>query len=386
MSFPFVSMNPIFSQLVATYPTYDALLAHVTTLGIQVNTKEGDPLVVMRYNREKSPDMNNPVVRAFRSVVWDSSTNKPLFAAPMKSEQLATLPAVFAPSFIVEELIDGVMVNLFFDPYKQIWRLVTRSRLDADNKFFNHTFCDLFMQAWTAYAGTSSFDMLNKGFGYSFVLRHPANRIVVPVSAPSLNCVEVSSVDPVTLTYGTMASAHTLAPPRRFNAGSAADCLTVLLPHIQQFEGLLCQGAVVRDMSTGRRWKMRTDLYATVRKMRGNHSKMEYVWFENFKNGTLEAYLAYYPEERAGATAALAQWTKVVSETYNLYVHVFKVRDCAKSAIPAQYKGILFDLHGQYLSRLAPAKQSLTWQEHQSIMGRQDLKRMVFLATYKNTA
>ena len=379
-------MNPIFSQLVATYPTYDALLAHVTTLGIQVNTKEGDPLVVMRYNREKSPDMNNPVVRAFRSVVWDSSTNKPLFAAPMKSEQLATLPAVFAPSFIVEEFIDGVMVNLFFDPYKQIWRLVTRSRLDADNKFFNHTFCDLFMQAWTAYAGTSSFDMLNKGFGYSFVLRHPANRIVVPVSAPSLNCVEVSSVDPVTLTYGTMASAHTLAPPRRFNAGSAADCLTVLLPHIQQFEGLLCQGAVVRDMSTGRRWKMRTDLYATVRKMRGNHSKMEYVWFENFKNGTLEAYLAYYPEERAGATAALAQWTKVVSETYNLYVHVFKVRDCAKSAIPAQYKGILFDLHGQYLSRLAPAKQSLTWQEHQSIMGRQDLKRMVFLATYKNTA
>jgi len=380
----FVSMNSLFANLVALHPTYDALRAYVTSIGIQVNTKDGDPLVVMRYNRDKQPDMSNPLVRAFRSVIWDSTTNKPVFVAPMKSQSLSELPAEFPPTFIVEDFVDGVMVNLFFDPYKQTWRLATRSRLDADNKFFDHTFAELFLPTWTAYNnGVLSFDMLNKNLGYSFVLQHPSNRIVVPVVVPSLICVEVSAVDPVTLNYTTMPAPATLMPPRRFNAASSSDCMNVLLPHIQQFEGLRCQGAVVRDMMTGRRWKMRTNLYAAVRRMRGNHSKMEYVWFDNFKNGTLDAYLAYYPEERVKATAALSQWTKVVSETYNLYVHVFKVRDCPKDKIPVQYKGILFDLHGQYLSRLAPLKQSLTWQEHQSIMSRQDLKRMVFLATYK---
>ena len=383
----FVSTNTLFANLVATHPTYDALRTYVTSLGIQVNTKDGDPLVVMRYNREKQPDMSNPLVRAFRSVVWDSTTNKPVFVAPMKSLSLSELPAEFPPTFIVEDFIDGVMVNLFFDPYKQTWRLATRSRLDADNKFFDHTFAELFLPTWAAYNnGVVGFDMLNKNLGYSFVLQHPSNRIVVPVVAPSLTCVEVSAVDPVMLNYTTMPAPVSLMPPRRFNASSSSECMNVLLPHIQQFEGLRCQGAVVRDMMTGRRWKMRTNMYAAVRRMRGNHSKMEYVWFDNFKNGTLDAYLAYYPEERIKATAALSQWTKVVSETYNLYVHAFKVRDCPKDKIPVQYKGILYDLHGQYLSRLAPMKLSLTWQEHQKIMATQDLKRMVFLATYKATA
>ena len=75
-----------------------------------------------------------------------------------------------------------------------------------------------------------------------------------------------------------------------------------------------------------------------------------------------------------------------MSEIYNWYVQVFKVRATPKTKIPPHFKGILFDLHGEYIKRLAPAKQSLTWKEHQSIMGRQDLKRMVFLTTFKGGA
>jgi hypothetical protein len=123
-----------------------------------------------------------------------------------------------------------------------------------------------------------------------------------------------------------------------------------------------------------------------VRKLRGNHSRLEYTWFENARNGTLEAYLAYFPEDRVQAAQAAANYARVVSEIYNWYVHVFKLKDVSKAKMPAHFKGILFDLHGEYIKRLAPAKQSLTWKEHQTIMDRQDLKRMVFLATFKNGA
>jgi hypothetical protein len=385
-----IAINDMFARLIAANPSYEALRTYVASLGIQVNAKDGDPLVVMRYNRETA-DMTNPIVRAFRSVIWDSFANRPLFVAPMKSEPQGEMPLVFTPNYITEDFVDGVMVNLFYDPYKQTWRMSTRSRLDADNKFFDHTFEALFNQAWSGYFSApqcgepTNYDMLNKNYGYSFVLQHPSNRIVVPVLAPSLTCVEISGVDKTTNLVSIMASPATMLPPRRFITTGLLDCQTIIA-NMQQFEGIKAQGLVVRDLSTGRRWKMRTDLYKQVRLLRGNHSKLEYTWFENFKNGTLETYLTFYPEERVKATAALAQWSKVVSDTYNLYVHVFKVRDCPKTQIPVQYKGILFDLHGQYLSRLAPAKQSLTWAEHQAIMGRQDLKRMVFLATYKNGA
>jgi hypothetical protein len=374
----------LFATLAAQYPDYAAMKQHLVGLGIQENSKEGDPLVIFRYNRETA-DLKNPVVRAFRSVIWDTVSNRPVFVAPQKSEPIETLPPLFQGTHIVEDFVDGVMVNVFMDPHKKTWRLATRSRLDADNKFYQHTFAELFMAAWNGYFPGADFSTLTPAYAYSFVIQHPQNRIVVPVGVPSLTCVEISHIEAATGRLFNMATPMTMMPPRRFNVNSGPE-LGLLMAQREQFEGFTAQGCVIREMATGRRWKVRTQAYMKVRQLRGNHSRLEYTWFENLQKGTLEAYLTVYPEERAAATATTVRWNAVVSEIYNWYVKVYKVRDTAKSAIPAQYRGVLFDLHGQYLSRLAPAKQSLTWAECQAIMSRQDLKRQVFLTTFTEGA
>lgn len=372
--------NDLFTQLIAAHPTFEGVKSYLESIGVKANTKEGDPLVMFRYVRE-SCDMKNPVVQAFRSVVWDSLKNVPVFVAPSKSQSLDSLPADFS-TVAVEDFVDGVMVNVFMDPYKGTWRIATRSRLDADNKFYKHTFSELFMMTWAQYfPQTPAFSGLNPQWGYSFVLQHPLNRIVVPVAQPALTLVEVTMVLP-TAQYVINPVPTGLFPPRRFAVTNPQDC-QLLIANMDQFEGIRSQGIVIRSLVTGQRWKMRTNSYVMCRKLRGNHSQLEYVWFDNVKNGTLETYLTVYPEERANATVALGNWTKVVSDIYNWYVHVFKVRDTPKDQIPAHYKGMLFDLHGQYVSRLAKLKKSLDWKEHQAIMAAQDLKRIVFLATFK---
>lgn len=372
--------NTMFSQLIAAYPTFDALKAYLESVGIKANTKDGDPLVMFRYNR-LACDMSNPLVQAFRSVVWDSIKNVPVFVAPMKSQPLTTMPADFS-NVVVEDFVDGVMVNLFMDPYKGAWRIATRSRLDADNKFYKHTFMELFMTTWAQlFPAAQGFSQLNPMFGYSFVMQHPLNRIVVPVQQAALILAETTFLGPSSvLSINPMPT--TLVGPRRFAVTNPQEC-QLLLSNMEQFEGIRSQGVVVRSVVTGQRWKARTAAYTNCRKMRGNHSQLEYVWFDNIKAGTLDAYLQLYPEEAQAATVAVGAWTKVVSDIYNWYVHVFKVRDTSKDKIPAHYKGMLFDLHGQYVSRLAKQKKSLDWKEHQVIMGQQDLKRMVFLATFK---
>jgi hypothetical protein len=375
------STSDTFAMLAAQFSDFASLKSYLTAQGIQENTKEGDPLVIFRYNREKA-DLNNPLVKLFRSVVWDSRTNRPVFVAPEKSEPLLTLPALYQGTHVVEDFVDGVMVNLFMDPNTKQWRMATRSRLDADNKFYQQTFADLFMAAWNGYFPGAGFSMLTPTYCYSFVLQHPQNRIVVPAPAPTLTCVEVSHVEEGTARVHKMPAPATMMPPRRFNVNTQAE-LQLLMAQREQFEGFMAQGCVVREMATCRRWKLRTNGYNAVKKLRGNHSRLEYTWFENLQNGKLDTYLGFYPEERAAATAMVAQWNTVVSQIYNWYVKVFKVRDTPKDQIPPQYKGVLFDLHGQYIGRLAPAKQSLTWAECQSIMSRQDLKRQVFLATFK---
>lgn len=379
MSVPVI--NDIFSKLVVAYPNFEDLKNYLTSLGVKMNNKEGDPLVMFRYQRE-SADMTNPVVRAFRSVVWDSIKNRPLFVGPQKSQSMDTFPSDFT-NHIVEEFVDGVMINMFMDPYKNTWRITTRSRLDAENKFYKHTFSELFFATWTNYFPTG-FSQLNPTCGYSFVLQHPLNRIVVPVAQPTLILTEITMLDAASNLFISPVP-NTFMPPRRFAVTNPQDC-QLLLTNMDQFEGIRSQGLVVRNLLTGQRWKMRTNIYMACRKLRGNHSQLEYVWFDNLKNNTLEQYLALYPEERVSANAALANWTKVVSDIYNWYVHVFKLRDVGKETIPVQYKGMLFDLHGQYMSRLAKEKKSLDWKEHQAIMAKQDLKRIVFLSTFKSGA
>jgi hypothetical protein len=376
-----ISMD-LFSTLVQEHRDYASLKQYVTSLGIQENTTPGDPLVVLRYNREKA-DMANPVVRAFRSVVWDTVSNRPVCVAPQKSDPLNTLiNGDYQGTHLVEDFVDGVMVNVFMDPHKGKWRLVTRSRLDADNKFYQHTFADLFMGAWNSYFPGADFAALTPAYTYSFVLQHPQNRIVVPCPAPVLICVEVSHVEAASGRLFKMPTPTAMMAPQRFNVNTGPE-LFELLARREQFEGLMTQGCVVRELATGRRWKIRTPTYVRVRQLRGNHSRPEYIWLDNLNKGTLETYLTFYPEERVVATALVGRWTTVISDVYNWYTKVFKVRDTSKEQIPAQYRGMLFDLHGQYLSRLAPKKQSLTWAECQSIMIRQDLKRQVFLSTYK---
>lgn len=378
-----MNANNVFATLIAQYPTFDALRPFIEGLGVQVNTKEGDPLVVCRYNREKA-DLKNPIVAAFRSVIWDSLTNRPVFVSPVKSEVTETAPATYDQTFTVEDFVDGVMVNVFMDPRAGKWRMATRSRLDADNKFFEHTFASLFMSAWAnCCPGAPNFENLNPAFGYSFVLQHPANRIVVPVAMPMLICVEMTSINALAqVAVMPVLPGTPLLVPRRYNVTDATQ-FAQLMQHLDSQEGIRSQGLVLRELGSGRRWKARTNFYTTTRKMRGNHSRLEYVWFENMQKGTLEFYLGLYPEEKPAATAALSNWSNILTEVYNWYVHVYKVRDVTKDKIPSHYKGVLFDLHGEYIKRLAPAKQSLTWNEFQSVMGRQDLKRIVFLSTFK---
>jgi hypothetical protein len=382
------TMNDMFAQLIAAYPTFDTLKPYLESIGVKANTKEGDPLVIFRYEREAAAAasggvaMANPVVRAFRSVVWDSVKNLPVFVSPMKSQPIETFPTDFS-NVVVEEFADGVMVNAFFDQYKNAWRIATRSRLDADNKFYKHTFAELFTATWQhMFPGTPLFSGLNPAWGYSFVLQHPLNRIVVPVAQPNLILVEVTAIAPNAQFVVLPTMPNVPMQPRRFAVTNPADC-QLLLSNMEQFEGIRSQGIVVRNAVSGQRWKMRTNTYVACRKLRGNHSQQEYVWFDNVKNGTLDQYLMIYPEERAGAAVLAGAWTKVVSDIYNIYVKVFKTHEMQKEAIPGHLKGMLFDLHRHYVGTLVKEKRSLDWKEHQAMMAKQDLKRMVFLATFK---
>ena len=84
------------------------------------------------------------------------------------------------------------MVNMFYNNYDEEWVVCTKSNIGANCKFnldSNHTFKSMFVDAFIECE--LDYDMFNKDYSYSFVLKHPNNRIVTPVNKPELILISV---------------------------------------------------------------------------------------------------------------------------------------------------------------------------------------------------
>jgi hypothetical protein len=91
--------------------------------------------------------------------------------------------------YIVEEFVEGTMINLFFDGE---WHICTKSIIGArcSYKDTSPTFRDMFLAAFPF-----TFDVLDPSFVYSFVLQDPLNRIVTQFEFARVVLVAVYKIE-----------------------------------------------------------------------------------------------------------------------------------------------------------------------------------------------
>jgi hypothetical protein len=110
--------------------------------------------------------------------------------------------------FVLDEMVEGTMINLFYDPRAEKWEIATRKNVGADcwfyrTQYFNSgntqkTFRQMFLDAFPKHytpgidSDINSIPLIRdlpKHYCYSFVLQHPDNHIVYPVHSPALYLV-----------------------------------------------------------------------------------------------------------------------------------------------------------------------------------------------------
>ena len=123
----------VFRDLLTKYPTWNELSAWLESKeggSLRIvksdDAKYSDSYVIVRYDKTKS-DMSLPHVGAFRSVVWNTKTNRPVSVAPVKAEK--GVPPVDVAVRLVD-FVDGTMVN--------IWSkgIATRTSLGGKSRFY----------------------------------------------------------------------------------------------------------------------------------------------------------------------------------------------------------------------------------------------------------
>ena len=374
-----------YKNLIDRFTTSEALFEHLKSTeggGLMVAVPEftaANPLAVITYNKEKS-NMTHPDVEYFRSVVWDMRKNLPVCVAPSRGRKFADLEASPPDMLLVEDFVDGVMINMFH--HAGAWRIATRSRLDADGNFYGRrSFSELFWETFVN-AGLKQ-DDFSTAYCYSWVLQHPEERVVV--SAP-YGIAKIVPVEAFAIAENGSVIAYNGADlsvilPTRAKALVLEDHKLAKVSDVKarveawgrRFGGQW-QGLVVKASGEARRWKLRSSQYDAARHLRGNQANRTYRWLELWGK-KLEDYLRLFPEERADAEAAIAAFKTCTQDLYDLYQKVYRRRELPLGKAPQKFRKLLWEAHqknaGAYFANT------------RKFMNEQDTARKVWLVNYE---
>lgn len=325
------------------------------------------PNLYMVTYRKESDDFTNPVVQVCRGIVLEKTTNKIVCYTFNRGKDLVVSPRVGAGEVAldawasnigwddceVEEAIDGTQIKLYY--YDGEWRVSTTRCLDARKAFWYSTrsFYDLFMDACRCSPGFN-LDAMDKTLCYSFVLKHPENRIVVMYGKPELTLVMVRSTDPATgyAKIPLSGSGVTGVPlPRSFkHLFSGYDAL---VHHALNEVKIVSEGFVIRAKD-GQQVKLKYNSYCALREIRGDTWNMLYRYLElRGSKADLENYYQFFPEYKREFAFYESQIQRFAKFIHRVYVNS-RIRKGGVEIIPEFLRVTIYKLHGRYLEEKTP--------------------------------
>jgi hypothetical protein len=333
---------------------------------------------LVRYIKGQS-NFDAPHVRWCRSVVVNKDTRLPVCVAPPKGSAVTsdTMTAVMA----AEEFVDGTMLNLFHEHGADKAQFATRSRIGGDGKFYDGglTFKQMFdaalaengMKYYSAVLPEDDNTRISQFT--STVIQHPSNRIVRQITKPSFVIVHQGC----TASDGTV---YIEEDPESFHCDAEADAdffevqpytlasvrgaksVESWVAQQAQERGFGWQGVVLKD-GKGNRWRARSQVYETVRRIRGNESSTEERFARLRKSRGTEQYLAFYPEDRETFYELEGRLRKNTRQLSHFYGDVFRAKKTAYYELPWPYKHHVSVLHNLYKDTLKKEGKKVTLEE-----------------------
>ena len=365
------------------FESWDALRTWLTSSEgglLRIVEPRESPFALVRYVKGKS-NFELPHVRWCRSVVVNKELRIPVSVAPPKASELTE--ESLSQATVAEEFVDGTMLSVFDAGSQSAVCFATRSRLNANTKFYEGgpTFVDMFNQALEAYQIPSAMSILpseskdNSAFAFtSIVLQHPKNRIVQTVETATFYILHQGHVDAnglVTIeedsgnfrcVTGMEESAFFQVQPYLLDSIRASRSVQTWVSEKAQKHGFGWQGLVLKD-GNGRRWRVRSEIYETVRQIRGNESTMEERFARLRKARSIDQYLVFFPEDREVLYELEGRLRKNTRTLLKFYIDVFRTRSVQFHQLPWPYKHHVSVLHNRFKDTLRAEKKRVDFEE-----------------------
>lgn len=359
-----------FNELPSLANNSDKFKEKANSLKLKCNIwKEADKnYYILKYDKTVLCHDNYLKNGLVRSVIMDTDGNIKCFAPP---KSLNNFKVEEGEEYVSEKFVEGTMINVFYDGE---WKIATRSSIGGNLTFFmeegfkeSETFSSMFYDICSDLA--FSLSSLNEKYVYSFVMQHPKNRIVKPITKKRLYLVEIFEINGLQITVckkenlkETFGVSDKIKIPKSIPFNSEEQLVDLKETTASMNTPYDCMGAVIKDKNNVR-YKLRNPNYENVRHLRGNQPKLQYQYLELRKSGKLKEYLQYYKEHRKLFEKFRDIMHEYTEALYNNYVSCYIKKEAELKTYPSKYRTHMYKLHHEiYLPSIAEKKIAITKQ------------------------
>ena len=278
-----------------------------------------------------------------------------------------------------EEFVEGTMINMFYSEKGGAWEIATKSTVGGNVVFYapknpkdtveirdKDTFRNMFFETCAKLG--FKYEELPKEFMYTFVLQHPKNRIVLPITEAKIYIIGLYSINNDTLDITQLSTAGFV---EKYGAGVIlrpkqlfADNYSVegfKKEYASMNSSYNTMGVVFCNMVTGDRMKVRNPTYEMVKNLKGGEQKLQLQYLTLRHGGRVADYLKTYPEYKGDFAVFRGQLHGFTRSLHQNYLDCFVFKKRVFSEFPQQYKKFMSGLHKKYLEELREIKGSVTF-------------------------
>lgn len=350
-----------------------------TVIKTKTYSKNGIDYKILNYDKNIlcNDDMNS---KLYRSIIVSSPDNKILTFSPSKSTDIDIFKAKYSElndNIFVNEMIEGTMINLFYDNRTNQWDIATRGAVggsyfyyrnqyeeDPDKTKKQPSFYQMFLDGLRCVEGQklnelSLLEYLPKTYSYSFVLQHPDNHIVLKITEPKVYLVAVYELkNNNTVKYIKPTEYESWRIFQYINGVihfpisytfKTYDDITNEFTSIQTDYNKL--GVMLTNMENGERSAIKNPTYDSIKTLRGNNPNLQYQYLCLRRMGKVKDFLYYFPQYKHVFFNFRQEYNDFISNVHTSYVTYYVQKQNVK--ISKKYFTHIYKIHHElYLPSL----------------------------------
>jgi hypothetical protein len=312
-----------------------------------------------------------------------------------------------------EEFVEGTMINLFYSsgPSGEAWEIATKNTIGAKALFYSpknpkdeieiregDTFRNMFFDTCAKIG--FNYENLPKDVVYSFVLQHPKNRIVLPITAPTIYLIGVYRITQDNDNQKIEVIQHSrdgflkniikcdkIKTPKALSLNEQGQCANYTFKNFKKEYASMnsaynMMGVVFYNMVTGQRMKVRNPMYEMVKNIRGTEQKLQLQYLTLRHGGRVADYLKAFPEYKNDFSYYRSQVHSFTRNLHQNYLDCFVFKKKPFAEYPAQYKKHMFALNKKYIEELRENKNSVTFTYVVEFVNKLDPGSLLFSLNY----